>query len=83
MRIKVSSKRARRDRRGWNCPSKCPTCTHGGMGCDIQILNSQAFKNLTMICNYNQGIKFQPVKRGWEPAGRCTLITADIQGQAH
>lgn len=43
----------------------------------------QACKIVTVICNYNQRITFQPARRRWEPAARCRLITADTQGWAH
>lgn len=83
MRTEVNSKRARSESSGWNRPSNCPTGTHGGTGCSIQLPNSQAFKILTLVFSYNQRIKFQPARRRWESAGQCTLITADIQGPAH
>jgi len=63
VRVEVSCKRARDERRGWNRPSNRPTCTHEGMGCGIQLPDSQAFKILTIICNYNLRIKFQPIRR--------------------
>lgn len=64
-----SCKRARSERRGWNCPSIHPTCTHREMGGSVQLPDSQPYKILTIICNYNQRIKFQPVRRKWEAGG--------------
>lgn len=69
MRMEVECKRARNERRGWNHLSSIPTCTHRGISWSIQPPDFQACKILTIICNYNQRIKFQPVKRRWEPAG--------------
>lgn len=43
----------------------------------------QACKIVTVICNYNQRITFQPARRRWEPAARRRLITADTRGWAH